>query len=509
MAEAAAKTESSPQTDGETSPLQMQVQNLCKSFGGNTVLEEISFELREGEVVLLRGKNGSGKTTLLNILTGHLEPDAGQIELRMNDQPSRFSFPRPLWKKANPFDTFLPEHIAQEGVGRTWQDIRLFSKQSLLDNVAVATQDQPGENLLQALFRPFRSRQSELENREDVSKQIAALDLEGRQSSSADKISLGQSKRIAILRAVRAGAKVLFLDEPLSGLDAPGITDVLELLRRLSEERNITLVIVEHVFNIPQVLELASTVWTLADGQLTTAPANEIDPEAGETADTSLHHIRTMTGSHRTMECPLSGGASLTKFVPDGQKTENPILEIENLTVRRGPRLVLGSRQENGAIEGLSMSLYPGEWGILRAPNGWGKTTLLEAIAGTIPVEQGTIRINGQPVSDSPPWRRNVSLLQSRDHAFPSLTVREVLELNEVDSPLEELIPMLDRPVGSLSGGETQKVAISCALSGKATLRLMDEPFSALDESSIRKVTERLTDMEAKTVLFALPVTDQ
>jgi len=97
---------------------------------------------------------------------------------------------------------------------------------------------------------------------------LMKLGLKDREASSADKISLGQTKRVAIARAVRAGARILFLDEPLSGLDEEGIEEVLALLSSLVQRERLTLVIVEHAFNISRILNLAHTVWTLSDGKI-------------------------------------------------------------------------------------------------------------------------------------------------------------------------------------------------------------------------------------------------
>ncbi len=94
----------------------LRAHDLCKAFGGQSVLQGVSVELRSGDVVLLRGDNGSGKTTLLNILTGNLEPDRGEIELTANHHAEHFRFPRPWWKNLNPADHFTPERVAKQGV---------------------------------------------------------------------------------------------------------------------------------------------------------------------------------------------------------------------------------------------------------------------------------------------------------------------------------------------------------------------------------------------------------
>ncbi|MEW8052322.1 MAG: ATP-binding cassette domain-containing protein, partial [Candidatus Thiodiazotropha sp.] len=137
----------------------MRAGGLRKSFGGQVVLNGADFELHEGQVVLLRGANGSGKTTLLNMLTGHIEPDAGTIELRTNGAIEHFRFPRKWWQELNPWDHFLPERVARAGVGRSWQDTRLFSTLTLCDNIVVAgPEDRHGHNPVHILFSPKQAR---------------------------------------------------------------------------------------------------------------------------------------------------------------------------------------------------------------------------------------------------------------------------------------------------------------------------------------------------------------
>ena len=211
----------------------MRARNLRKRFGGHTVLDSIDLELRQGEVVLLRGENGAGKTTLLNILTGNLEPDAGEISYLSNGGPRTYRFPRRWWEELNPFDHFTPEFVAREGVGRTWQDIRLFQAHSLRDNIAVSVLDQPGENPIHAVCSPRLVRRREIEVGEKADAILERFGLRERAGSSADRVSLGQSKRVAIGRALASHARIIFLDEPFAGLDRQGIRGVLEILASL------------------------------------------------------------------------------------------------------------------------------------------------------------------------------------------------------------------------------------------------------------------------------------
>jgi branched-chain amino acid transport system ATP-binding protein len=490
-------------------PVLLRADELHKSFGGQAVLDGISVELRRGEVVLLRGANGSGKTTLLNILTGNLEPETGTIHLSTDWTEETLRFPRTLWQELNPFNSFTPERVARAGVGRTWQDIRLFSTQSLRDNIAAAAPDQLGENPVWTLLRRPAMCREERQHRKAAIDSLENLGLAGRDTSSADKISLGQAKRVSIARAVHAGARVLLLDEPLAGLDESGISGVMQLLKRLVRESGLTLVLVEHVLNIPYVLELASKVWTLEEGRLTVE-----DPEEAPRSVERSQHEDFQTWI-RTLACPdgeitnqsLAGGAVLSTFASTNAQSNEVVLDIEDLVVYRNRRLVIGEETENGTVQGITFIVRRGQVAVLQAPNGWGKTTLLEVIAGMLSAARGTIRLKGQPVQDVPAWERDVSLLQARDHSFPTLTVQEALQLAKVDPTPAYVKPLVNKRVADLSGGERQKVALACTIGGAThSLNMLDEPFSALDASSLRHLKGSL-DAHNKALLFAVPST--
>nr|VFK32891.1 MAG: branched-chain amino acid transport system ATP-binding protein [Candidatus Kentron sp. MB]VFK35671.1 MAG: branched-chain amino acid transport system ATP-binding protein [Candidatus Kentron sp. MB]VFK77427.1 MAG: branched-chain amino acid transport system ATP-binding protein [Candidatus Kentron sp. MB] len=211
----------------------LRAEGLKKALGGQVVFDALDLKLSQGEVALLRGENGSGKTTLLNVLTGNLESDAGTLHYLAGKTPRAYRFPRGWWQDVNPIDHFTPESVAREGVSRTWQDVRLFNAQTLRDNIAVSEQGHPGENPLMTLLVPLLSSRREKCINQAADAMLARLGLAGREQSSADMISLGQSKRVAIARSVAAGVRILFLDEPLAGLDRQGIQDVLRLLESL------------------------------------------------------------------------------------------------------------------------------------------------------------------------------------------------------------------------------------------------------------------------------------
>ena len=504
------KQKSVPSPAGEK--IILRIEGLQKAFGGQVVLDGVSLELRQGEVALLRGDNGSGKTTLLNILTGNLEPDAGAIQLFTNEVKENFHFPGGWWQGLNPFNRFTPERMSREGVGRTWQEIRLFPTQNLSDNIALATPGQLGENPVWALLRRRAVQRQEKVILNSAKEALSELGLKGREISSADKVSLGQSKRVAIARAVQTRARILFLDEPLAGLDEAGVGEVMNLLEKLAHDEKITLVIVEHVFNISRILDLATTVWTLGSGKVTVETPASVRAEIEQTAVNGVQDwIGEMTGTDSNIvNQKLPGGAVLSTVITAGVNTSPVVLDVEDLVVHRGKRMVIGEQAQDARLHGLSFTLHRGQFAFLQAPNGWGKTTLLEAIAGLIPITKGSIRLNGKPVQDLPAWKRaanGMSLLQARNHSFPGLSVREALRLSHVSSVPENIAHLLERHMSDLSGGEKQKVAIACAVnSGSFAISLLDEPFSTLDQEAVDLVWTALSDcLPNAGLLVAVP----
>jgi ABC-type branched-subunit amino acid transport system ATPase component len=486
----------------------LSVRGLRKAFGGQTVLNGISLELNQGEIVLLRGENGSGKTTLLNILTGHLEPDKGELHLNINGNTETFSFPRPWWKDLNPLDHFTPERLAWEGIGRLWQDIRLFPTMKTLENVLVASPKQPGEN--PALVLSPRTYETERANKKKSIACLERLNFNDRIESSCDKISLGQMKRVAIARAIQAGAKVLFLDEPLSGLDKDGVTEVTGYLKHLVKEHSITLVIVEHVYNIQKILALADKVWTLAKcqheegyGLSVSNPTALIDKN--DTRIHTLHDLmRTLAGGNgKVYSEKLPGGAKITAVMSPNEN-EN-ILEVGNVKVRRGIRTV---------FDCLSLVLKKGQISVLEAPNGWGKSTLLDAIAGilgnNLRIESGSIKLCGKDITTlqtNQRVRMGLAYLRANQNAFSSLKVKEQKKLASISNFVFDGLLNPDSKGNSLSGGDKQKLLIE--MLPDSDIYLLDEPMIGLDRQSVENLQAFITKLYVgnKTVLITVPST--
>jgi len=486
-----------------------------KRFGGQLILDQADLDLRHGDVAVLRGENGSGKTTLLNILTGNLEPDSGEISYRSSSGQRSYRFPRAWWQELNPFDHFTPEYVAREGVGRTWQDVRLFPTQSLRSNLTIAARGPESDSPLAPFLQPRLTLQHEARLNAEANEMLARLGLSGREESSADRVSLGQSKRVAIARAVAAGARTLFLDEPLAGLDQAGIRDVLELLSSLQRDTNVTLVIVEHVFNLWHVESLANVDLLLQNGKVTRhdrklagGSTRAVLPSVQSNAQTSFRQL--LDDDLIVKEEPLAAGARLIRVrCPNAARADRSLLSVRGLRVRRGKRVI--EWPDARGASGLDLDLFAGEVAFLQAPNGWGKTTLAECIMGALPAESGEIMLDGKPLDLLPTFERaqaGIRMVASTDNTFPNLTGREVLGLSGAASTDWLSKDLLRRRVSNYSGGQRQQLALASSVrETRPRLQIYDEPFSTLDENALKRISGLFRPEPNSAVLVVLPFT--
>jgi len=483
----------------------MRAKKLTKSFDGQRVLCDLSVDLSQGEIVVLRGANGSGKTTLLNVLSGFVIPDSGQLEIRSNESFLCADFGKSPFSAASPRG-FGPEQVARFGCGRTWQDIRLFRTQTVEANVAVAgrTADRSGLAWLLNWRRGIRAERRNIAEVRDLLQRVGLTEFAERRG---DALSLGLSKKVAIVRAVRGGATLLFLDEPISGLDRVGAMAVMKLLRELAQNPALTLVIVEHVLNLPHLVDLATTVWTLKDGRVSASRPESLEGAVASPDGDGLELPTFLTDLPEVSRTAYPGGGVLsirqTRAIAGARARGR--LDVKELVVRRGGQFVVGSR-----AGGLKLSLRAGEIGLLVAPNGWGKTTLLDAIAGLTEVTSGSIRLNGREMRATQTWARaqlGLSYLQARNFVFPRLSVEEQLQLAQVHGGGDLARSLDGRRLANLSGGERQRLGLRSVLArDSGSVVLLDEPFSALDEAGLELLSSSLIQASKhKAILVAVP----
>jgi branched-chain amino acid transport system ATP-binding protein len=197
-------------------------QGLAKRFGVRVVLQDVSFEVGEGEIHGIMGPNGAGKTTCFHVLTGRYKPDAGRVTFRGRDVTG-----------------LAPRHIARLGIARSFQVMNLFDDYSALDNAVIATPELRARG-----FDAFRDAVHVAPARERAAQVLADVGLAGKEHAKAKSLSYGDRRALEIGVALAADPKVLFLDEPTAGLGAEGLARIAELIARL--RGRLTMVVIEH-----------------------------------------------------------------------------------------------------------------------------------------------------------------------------------------------------------------------------------------------------------------------
>jgi branched-chain amino acid transport system ATP-binding protein len=226
----------------------LELRGVSKSFGGLRVLDGVDVVIEAGAVHALIGPNGSGKTTLLNCVSGIVAADDGEIRLR-----------------GRRIDRLRPHRRTALGVGRTFQNIRLFAGMSLLDNVLVGRHCRTRGGLLSAWVRPpFRGTAEESAARARARELLARVGLAARAHDSADGLPLADQRRLEIARALAGDPTVVLLDEPAAGMNATEKLGVNRLIRDIVAS-GCAVVLVEH--DIGLVMDVSSRVTVLNFGQ--------------------------------------------------------------------------------------------------------------------------------------------------------------------------------------------------------------------------------------------------
>jgi branched-chain amino acid transport system ATP-binding protein len=206
----------------------LQLDRVSRSFGGLTAVNDVSFEMKAGQIMGLIGPNGAGKTTLLNLISGLDQPTSGSI--RFNGQPIH---DRP------------PHVINQLGIARTYQNIRLFAEMSVLDNVIVGTHTQGRAGLLNAVLLLPSYRSEERRLRALAQQLLARLGVQQFEQTPADALSYGDQRRVELARALATHPKLLLLDEPTAGMNATETARLGELILSLRAE-GLSILVIEH-----------------------------------------------------------------------------------------------------------------------------------------------------------------------------------------------------------------------------------------------------------------------
>ena len=456
----------------------LRIENLSKTFPGQVALSDVTITVEAGEVHALVGQNGSGKSTLIKVLAGYHQPDSDGAQ---------------AWVNGSPLTLGDGAAAAAAGIRFVHQDLGLVGSMSAMENLA-----------LTAGYKTGRGWRIHWREEVDRSRQalaglgLAKIDVK----APVDSLPPAQRTAVAIARALvgwENGATLLVLDEPTATLPGDDVKRLFEVIHRLKEQ-GVSIMYVSH--HLDEVFELADRVSVLRDGKrVTTVPVGDLDHMALVELIVG-HHIET---------------TSATETVGD----------VETLLRVRGLR--------GGTVLGIDLDAGAGEIVGLAGITGSGREHVLGLIAGQIPRTDGDVSLDGVPIANFQPKQAIDSGVASvpaerglRGTVGP-MNVRENLSLSDVGrhfrggrlrrgAEIAETKQWIDRLsiktsgteaiIGSLSGGNQQKVMFGKALRLAPKLLLLDEPTQGIDVGAKEQIHKLVDEAAASGVATLVASTD-
>ena len=227
----------------------LEVSGLSKAFGGVQAVDDFSFNARPGEIVGIIGPNGAGKTTVFNLVTGVYVPDRGDVVLDGVN-----------------LSGLRQDQIARQGIGRTFQNIRLFKGLTVLENVMTASDPYAPYNFFSAICAAPAKRVSDRQAAETAREYLDLVGLAGMEDDRPESLPYGLQRKLEIARALAIRPKVILLDEPAAGLNPSEVRDFIDLVLRLHARFNFTVVFIEHRMEV--VMNLSHKLFVLNFGKL-------------------------------------------------------------------------------------------------------------------------------------------------------------------------------------------------------------------------------------------------
>ncbi|HEX8627830.1 MAG TPA: sugar ABC transporter ATP-binding protein [Catenuloplanes sp.] len=458
-----------------TAPPVLRACNVTKVYGGTHALKGVDFAAAAGRVTALFGENGAGKSTLMKILAGIEPPTTGHVEL-----------------DGVPTDPGSARDAADQGVSIIHQELSLCPNLSIQDNLFLARELRRASGTVNRPQQKAISRQILQRLEEDLDPDRLVGDLR-----------LGQQQIVEIARALLQEARVLIMDEPTSALTAPEVAVLFRLIRELTAA-GVAVVYISH--HLDEALEIADDVVVLRDGQLVaTAKAQAVnlawivEHMVGRDQDALFPHREAVVGE--------------------------PVLSVRELMVAdpENPNRL--------SVDRLDLTLRQGEIVGIYGLMGSGRTELLEALAGRIPPVSGEIALAGEPLTGTgirERIERGVILVpedRQRDGLVQTMSVGENLSLAGLMQFTRRLFVSRERergavertiadvtvktsspgaPIGSLSGGNQQKVVIGKAVLTDPRVLLLDEPSRGVDVGAKADIFELMATQARRglAVLF-------
>ncbi|NMB55564.1 MAG: ABC transporter ATP-binding protein [Leptolinea sp.] len=231
-----------------TTPV-LEVTSLTKQFGGLRAVNDFNMTIHKGELVGLIGPNGAGKTTAFNMITGLYFPTKGDIQFEGNSVVG-----------------LQPYEITRLGIGRTFQNIRLFSNLSVLDNVRIAYHFHSDYSMTDGIFRNSNYSSKEKELTEQTQDFLEIFHLNKLEGEIAKNLPYGQQRRLEIARALACNPRLLLLDEPAAGMNPKEITELMDLIHFIREKFDLTILLIEHQMRL--VMDICEKITVLDFGEV-------------------------------------------------------------------------------------------------------------------------------------------------------------------------------------------------------------------------------------------------
>jgi len=443
----------------------LELRGITKRFPGVLANDDVSVDLRRGEVHALLGENGAGKSTLMNILYGLYTPDEGQILL-----------------EGKPVELGSTKGAIEAGIGMVHQHFMLIPVMTVAENIVLAIEPRRRGVLLD--YDAASKRVRELSERYGL-----AVDPDAR----IDRITVGQQQRVEILKALYRGAEILILDEPTAVLTPQEAQELFEIMRALKGQGK-SIIFISHKLN--EVLEIADRITTLRRGVV-------VDTIAAEGA--------TEEGLARMMV----GREVLLRVDKTPAKPAGPLLQVEDVTVIDDRGLEM--------VREVSFDVRAGEIVGLAGVDGNGQSELIDAIAGLRHVKEGRISVEGADITNATAktaleagighvpedrHRRGLVLpfsltenLALHGYRYAPNSRRGFLNLRTMAQRARRLLREFDvrggtplTPAGSLSGGNQQKVVLAREIDGAPKVLIAAQPTRGLDVGAIEFVHRRLVE---------------
>jgi rhamnose transport system ATP-binding protein len=433
---------------------------ITKAFSGVRALKGVDFELRAGEVHALVGENGAGKSTLIKVITGAHRPDDGTLEIG--------------GRRVEDYD---PSTAHALGVAAIYQQPALFPDLTVAENLALGLE--PG-----GPWRWIDWRRRTRHARELLRRVGADID----PSREVRDLSMPEQQLVEIARALGAEARILIMDEPTASLSQREVENLLRVVREVKHQ-GVGILYISH--RLEELGQIADRVTVLRDGEsVGTLPMSQADPGT---------LIRLMVGRELTSIFPKIA------VVPG-----SVVLELREVGC------------SSADLRGISLALRAGEIVGLAGLVGAGRTALAEALFGLRPIDSGTVLWNGSPVRiDSPERaialgiayvpedrRRHGVILELPVAANTTLAIldrigrggwldrgRERAVAWEYVNRLAIKTPTIDNPVGNLSGGNQQKVAVARWLATQPRALILDEPTQGVDVGAKAEIHRLISEL--------------